>query len=566
MENKALDNSTLSLEQNKLFNIATEAHTKRDLNTSERLYRKLLSENVKYPQVYNQLAQICANTNRIEEAKSLCKYALQLRPKFVDALVLLADILKNERNFIECINFYRQALNEAPLFAGAHLSLSFSLIQTGKIDEGECSCRKAIDVAPDFLQAKDYLGQILVLKGDLEQAKNIFNELIVNNPKNISAIYSLGNIFKSQGDIEKASSLYQQVININPLYSQAHFTYSHIHHYIDENDPHIALMEREYGRHNIPKENKTQLCFALAKAFEDVGDFKESFKYLDVGNSIRFEQFNYTISPDEVFINNIIEMFNKEDISKLQINSQESKRPIFIVGMPRSGTSLVEKIISTHSQVYAAGELDYIFRLGTSLFIDESSSFLFKKLDSYSESLFEKVGELYLTKITELNHTKRNVTDKFPFNMLLVGLIKIAFPNAKIIHCVRDSKDTCFSIFKQNFTTDNYRFGYNLKTLGQYYKLYQKLMGHWHQTFPNSIYDVQYELLVNNPEQEIKKLIKHCDLAWEKECVFFHKSESVVKTASAFQVRQPMYTSSVGAWEKYHDLLSPLLGELEETS
>ncbi len=250
-------------------------------------------------------------------------------------------------------------------------------------------------------------------------------------------------------------------------------------------------------------------------------------------------------------------------MSRVQINPETSNRPIFIVGMPRSGTTLVEKIIASHSDVYGAGELDYIFALGTRLFLKESALYQFGPLENYSKQAFESFGKTYLEKIALLDSQTRRLTDKMPFNMMMIGLIRIALPNARIIHCVRDARDTCLSIYKQNFTTGNYRFAYDLKTIGQFHKEYQLLMDHWHKVLPDAIYDVNYEALTHDPEVEIRKLLAACDLEWQDDCLSFNKNAGIVKTASAFQARQPMYTSSVKLWEKYKDFLRPLLDELD---
>ena len=214
--------------------------------------------------------------------------------------------------------------------------------------------------------------------------------------------------------------------------------------------------------------------------------------------------------------------------------------------------------------MHGAGELDYFFKLGTNQFLTEETGFLFAPLNAYSKKQLENVGHSYLKQIEQLNKDSAYITDKLPFNMLLIGLIKIALPNAKIIHCVREPRDNCLSIYKKNFTTDNYRFAYNLTTLGQFHNLYRRLMKHWHDIFPDTIYDVHYESLVSNPEPEIRKLIAICDLDWQSECLQFDRSKSTITTASAVEVRKPMYTSSVGVWHQYQDYLQPLFDALDD--
>ncbi|MFC1778054.1 sulfotransferase [Pseudomonadota bacterium] len=401
------------------------------------------------------------------------------------------------------------------------------------------------------------------LAGKTELAIDRYQRIIAEHPDFVPAKYLLANLLKAQGEFVQATSYYEQIMALQPDYTQAHFTYSGIHKYQDENDPHIGLMRELYLKKDLQTDNRIHLAFALSKAFEDIEDYGQAFQFLQAGNDLRYKTFNYRIEGDEELINSIIQAFSRDALARLHINAENSNKPIFIVGMPRSGTSLVEKIIGAHTDVYAAGELDYFFSLGVSQFLNESNHFQFSSLDSYSMSAFENLGKAYLEKTSLLDKQTRHISDKLPFNMMMIGLIKIALPNAKIIHCVRDAKDNCLSIFKQNFTTGNYRFAYNLKTLGQFHNLYQKLMKHWHEVLPNAIYDISYESLTQNPETEIRKLLAACGLEWQESCMNFEKNAGIVKTASFYQVRQPMYTSSINLWEKYQEFLKPLLDELD---
>lgn len=436
--------------------------------------------------------------------------------------------------------------------------------QTARRDEADVLWTKALAIDPDSLEAQMNLADSAQLAGNLQQASDIYRRVLSAHEDYYIAQYMLANILKSQGKLETASSLYQEITSRAPGYTQAHFSFSNIHKYKDRSDPHIGSMLEQYGRTDLDNQSRIHLDFALAKAFEDIGDYAQAFRHLKSGNDVRAAEFNYDIEADKALIQSIIRAFDDKAMSDLQIDAQTSNRPIFIVGMPRSGTSLVEKILASHSDVYGAGELDYMFALGTSLFLGEANNFQFQSLDSYSGDLFETVGKTYLDKIALLNDTAGRVTDKMPFNMMMIGLIRIALPNAKIVHCVRDARDTCLSIFKQNFTTGNYRFAYDLKAVAQFHDLYRMLMRHWHETMPGEIYDISYESLTRNPGLEIRKLLSACDLDFQESCVHFDKTEAVVKTASAFQVRQPMYTSSVGLWKNYQQFLGPMLDELRD--
>ena len=399
--------------------------------------------------------------------------------------------------------------------------------------------------------------------GDIEQAGKIYRRVMADHGGYFVARYLLGNILKAQGKLDEARACYERVMSEQPGYTQAHFSYSGIHKYKDRKDPHLRAMLELYRRADLKRENRVHLGFALGKAFEDIGDYAAAFGYLKSGNDLRAEEFNYDIESDRALMQSITGAFTRDAIARHQVANETSDRPIFIVGMPRSGTTLVEKILASHSDVFGAGELDYMFALGTSLFLSASSNYEFQSLDSYEQSLFETAGRTYLDKLAGLDNEARHVTDKMPFNMMMIGLIRIALPHAKIIHCARDPRDTCLSIYKQNFTTGNYRFAYDLRAVAQFHNLYRELMQHWHDVLPGAIYDVRYESLTQDPDDQIRKLLSFCDLDFEERCLHFDKTEAVIKTASAFQVRQPIYTSSVGLWKEYGEFLDPMLDELE---
>lgn len=456
---------------------------------------------------------------------------------------------------------YRALIDEGIRSSDVYCKLALICAQSARRDEADVLWNEALAVDSHFLEAQMNLADSHQLVGDIDRASDIYRQVIADQKHFYIAKYMLANILKAQGKLDEASAFYQQVMAQEPGYTQAHFSYSGIHKYKDRSDPHFDAMLDLYQSADPKSENRIRLDFALAKAFEDIGDYPQAFKYLKSGNDIRSAEFNYDIESDKALIENIIQTFSSEAMSHLQIDAETSNRPIFIVGMPRSGTSLVEKIIASHSDVYGAGELDYMFALGTSLFLGEANNYQYQPLDAYPLNTFEEVGKTYLEKIRLLNDQAGRITDKMPFNMMMIGLIRIALPNAKIIHCVRDAKDTCLSIFKQNFTTGNYRFAYDLKAVAQFHNLYERLMKHWHETLPGEIYDVSYEALTHNPEQEIRELLSACDLDFQESCVNFQKTKAVVKTASAYQVRQPMYTKSVDLWKNYEQFLGPMLDE-----
>lgn len=413
------------------------------------------------------------------------------------------------------------------------------------------------------LEAALGLAQGYQRAGRTQQAMDAYRSIVRRWPAYIPARYLLGNLLKAQGKFDEAADIYRRIMAERPDYAQAHFTYSGIHRYRNRADPHIATMLSLLNSGALPVDKRILLAFALGKAFEDLQDYREAFRHFELGNRLRRGTFDYDIESDAELIHNIMRTFNRDAVARLRLDGQPSRRPIFIVGMVRSGTSLVEKILASHPAVHGAGELEHAFALGVRLFLDPALHHQFRPLDTYPASAFETFGSTYLARLDALGTQAPRVTDKLPFNMMMVGLIRAALPNATIIHCVRDARDTCVSIYRQNFATDNYRFAYDLTTVGQFHNLYRQLMRHWHETYPGAIHDVQYEALVRDPEPEIRKLLAACDLEWDDECLRFHATPGLVTTASFYQVRQPMYTDSVGHWQHYRDFLQPLLRVLE---
>jgi len=434
---------------------------------------------------------------------------------------------------------------------------------TGRGDEATRLWRAVLQLDPAHPDALLAEAQSLERGGDTEGALKRYRRVLARHPERIVPRYLMANLLKARGELEQARAAYLDVIARQPDYTQAHFTYSGVHRYRDPDDPHLRqlLALHECGR--LAGDGRIQVAFALAKAFEDLGEHARAFRYLEEGNELRYRKYEYTIETDRGLFENLEEVFSARALDGLAVPHAESDRPIFIVGMPRSGTSLVEKILASHPDVHGAGELEDFYALVAARLLDPSRGYGFRPLEEYPADAFRELGEAYVERIARLAGDRRHVTDKLPFNFMMIGAIRLALPNATILHCVRDARDTGLSIYKQNFATENYRFAYRLRTIAQFHKLYARLMRHWHAVFPGAIHDVDYAALTHDPETEIRKLLEACGLPWNDACLAFDRSEGVVRTASAWQVRQPMYTTSVALWRKYGAALQPLLDELE---
>jgi hypothetical protein len=311
---------------------------------------------------------------------------------------------------------------------------------------------------------------------------------------------------------------------------------------------------------NLSQDDRIILNFTLAKVNEDLGEKQSFFKYLHEGNKLRREKLNYSFikSHDYDLFNNIKNIFNSKSTSKIKnISDSDSIKPIFILGMPRSGTSLVEQIVSNHPEVYGAGELNTIGQICVPL-INKSS-----ELKNLYEDDVESIRSNYLNFLSSLKVKEQIITDKAPLNFRFIGHILSAFPKAKIVHLKRDPIAICWSIYKSNWSGLGNSFSYNMDDLVNYYGLYDDLMKFWHKKFPGQIYDISYEKLTTNQESESKKLVEYCGLGWDKKCLEFYKNTRAVKTASSLQVRQKMYQGSSDAWKKYKSDLKPLIDGLK---
>ena len=305
----------------------------------------------------------------------------------------------------------------------------------------------------------------------------------------------------------------------------------------------------------------------MAKASEDIKDYEVSFNYLVEGNRLRKKELNYTIDTDRRLFSKIKDIFVRGDSTPGDItNEQASISPIFIVGMPRSGTTLVEQILASHSKVHGAGELEVMNKIVAPVLsnIVEHNGNLETKTLSTEQAI--TIRDNYLKALTALIVPEKIITDKMPINFQWVGFILSAFPHAKIIHLNRDPRAVCWSIYKHNFTSkgNGNGYAYDLDDLVEFYKLYTDLMSFWHEQYPSRIYDIGYEALTENQEEETRNLLEYCDLEWENQCLDFHKTKRAVKTASSVQVRKSMYQGSSEAWRKYEEWLQPLIDNLRD--
>lgn len=407
--------------------------------------------------------------------------------------------------------------------------------------------------------------ELALLLNKLKQysaAENHYQKAIELTPKDAQLYFNLASIQRYRGDFQQAEVNLNKTIQLNPKDYEAYWLRSSLRKYSALNN-HVEELKNLVKDGIKEPVGQAQVCYALAKELEDLQSYPQSFQYLNQGAKARRNNIKYDPNTDLQIINKITQVYDSAFFEN-QPAGFENDDAIFVLGLPRTGSTLVERIISSHSDVYSAGELnDFAIQMMKQCKKIKSdlprSRTEIVKMSSQID--FSCLGQEYIQSASPKSDLHMKFIDKLPLNSLNVGLIHLALPKAKIIHVERHPMDTCFAIYKQLFTK-GYPFSYDLAELANYYIAHHQLMQHWKKILPDLIYTIRYEDLVNNLEYEAKNLIQYCGLNWQQRCGLYHQNESPAITASAAQVRQPIYQSSVNKWQRYADYLTPLKDRL----
>ena len=490
---------------------------------------------------------------RLKEAEESFRQAITLKPDLADAHYNLGNTLKEQGRLDEAEASYTQAITLKPDYAEAHYNLGNTLKKQGRLEEAEASYTQAITLKPDYAEAHYNLGNTLKELGRLEEAETNYRKAIALKPDFAEGHNNLGATLQEQGRLDEAETNYRKAIALKPNFAEAHRHLTLLKKF-DAQDKQYSTMQELYLDKNISEEQRCHINFGLAKACEDLGDLEKAFQHYREGNVLRKKLLNYNINQD-------IELFRqiKFTYPRIEQNSltpdklTKNLMPIFIVGLPRSGTTIVEQIISSHSKVTGAGELNFAAQFGSSIARGLS--------DSNTDSLIN-FRERYLFKLQSVSNGNLIVTDKMPQNFRYIGLLAAAFPEAKIVHVKRNPAAVCWANYKQYFASKNIGYCYAIDDILSYHKLYENIMEFWEMKLPNRIYHLDYELLTTSQDDETKKLIQHLDLDWESKCLSPQNNRRSVATASSIQVRQKVYKGSSEQWRKYQPFLNGALDGL----
>ena len=550
---------------NKLSSLSQDAivfYNSGNFRQAELTYRKILKSDPNHAEANNMLGVIAQSSGNLEAAVILFRKAIVNSPNNIGYYTNIGNVLTQTGKFDDALKAYHYALRLNPACAEVYYNMACSMECQGDKEKAIRYYKKAARIKDDYVDANFNMGELQRKQENYSEAVEYFNKTIAIDCDNPITLKNVGVRMKYMGEMDDANKLYQRALQLKPDDGEIYRELGRLNR-CHKGDSIIKQMENIYKKENLSFDKKLHLCFALGKANEDIGNYEKSFGFYLEGNKMRRSTYDYHIEQDSRRIDRIRKVFNKKHIKQMQGKGCLNRSPIFIVGMPRSGTSLTEQILSSHSDVHGGGELDYLPKIADHLFSEGTNEDdLIEKLTTLKPNEMKSLGDEYIEKIRALNQDKKNITDKMPANYALIGLIFIILPHAKIVHCRRDPMDTCFSIFKNLFSQGRYYF--DMREIGSNYKLYSGMMEHWKKVLPiNSYYEIQYENLIQDQEKETRELLRFCELDWSDECLLFNETRRNVETASATQVRRPIYKESVEKWLKFKKWLKPMKEALQ---
>jgi len=509
------------------INLGNACMTLGKLDEAVASFRSVLKIKPDFAEIHNNLGIALQALEQPDNAMAHFRRALEINPGYAEAYVNLGVVLQDLGQFDGAVACFREAIKSNPDYALAHNNLGALLHYVEHPDEAEASLRRAITLKPDYAEAHANLCNVLVVLGNTGEAENLLGKAIELNPCNANLL---------------ATAL-------------SHFSYR-------QDDPRFQQLDAVYTqRESLPSDERIKLNFAMGKAMEGVGEYDKSFAAYEEGNHLSYRKRPFDEAKEDRFLEKICGYFSPDIFKKFSgiagtlPSMQDQRTPIFIVGIPRSGTTLIEQILSSHPAVFGAGELSAlndISKKAEPLLYDSTGW-------DATASAMRKLGEEYLDQVWKLAPDATRITDKLPGNYRNLGLIHLMLPNAKIIHAMRNPMDVSFSCYTTQFWS-GHEYSFDLEAMGRQYLRYMQLMRHWHGVLPaGRVLDVRYEDIVAEPEREVKRMLNYLELPWNPACLSFHENKRAVHTASVAQVRKPLYSSSVARWERFEKHLHPLL-------
>ena len=458
------------------------------------------------------------------------------------------------------IVYFKKAISLEPENLGHKNNLANSFISLNMFKEAEDIFKEILAIDLKNIPALVNYARLKNILLDFKNSINLYENALKLIKNDLSIWLNLGSAYQSIGEFSKANNIFNNILKVKPNFVPAHISISKINDY-NENKSNLSLMVDLNKSYNLNKKEKSDLEFAIGKAYDDQKNYELSIKYFQSANKKRKELVNYNFKSDKKLFKSIKNYFQKLDLNVIK-EEKNSKKIIFIIGLPRSGTTLLEQILSAHQQVFGAGELDFLRQIINKNFVQDNK-LLSQKINELQMSNNYEINDKYFDYLKNLNKNSIVTIDKGPQNFIWVGFIKLFFKNAKIIHSKRSLKDTFLSNYKNNFASKDMDWTYDPSDILKYFNSYNDLMNFWKKICGDYIYEVDYENIVNNNETEIRKLLNFCELDWDENCLQHHNSkETIIKTVSAYQARKPIYKTSINSNKHYIQSLKKYFEQL----
>ena len=500
---------------------------------------------------------------RIDEADQLCQGLLTLTPNTRTA-VLASSIAESRFDLPRALEIVNAAIEHHGESADLLLRQAQVLMQMRRRAESVAAARRAAEICPPDARLLQAIAKVHVERNEPAEGKLLLQRARELLPTDPGISYDLAVAHFYLNEMDEAAALLERVLTVAPGNGFAHYVRSQLGTQTAAKN-HVEHLRSTLMRPQIRRQDAISTYFALAKELEDIGEFHESFAALAEGNRIKRSTLDYQVQSDVDAMQKVMTHYSRDALAQAA-PGEPARGPIFILGMPRTGTTLVERILGNHTDVVSLGELvDFPIEMtaqAEQVFVSTGAT----DPDLLRASLqmdFAALGRNYLRAVQPLAGDLPYFVDKLPFNFRYCGLIHQALPNAKIVHLTRDPLDTCYAVYKTLFV-NAYHYSYQLDELAQFYVAYRRTMEHWHAVMPGVIYDLSYEGLVADPAAQCRKLLDYCGLPWQDGVLDYHQSRAASTTASAAQVRKPIYTSSVQKWRNFAQQLQPVVRRLAE--
>ena len=468
----------------------------------------------------------------------------------------------------KAIDLFESAITADSLNVAAMNNLANSLKHIEQFVESEKMYKKILDINPNYLYVYNNYANLKNILNDVEGAIELYKKAVdLAKKSKINPIGFLVHLATANHSLNKKKEtldVINEILEFDPDNVSAHKILSSIYKYSKEDKKtmsHLTEMESILRKNGLDENQKAAIAYAIGKAYDDLKDPKQAIKFISLGGQSYKKNNKSNINEEINMMREIINTFKDINLNKSN-NFFSKKKIIFICGMPRSGTTLTEQIISSHKKVYGAGELTFLNNIIFNNFVDQNGLNKQKIID-YQNSMNNLVNDQYFEKLSLFNIEEQTITDKATINFKLIGFIKIFFPNSKIIYCKRNPQDNCLSIYKNYFQSMQMNWSHDEKDISNYYNNHNYIMNFWLSKIPDLIYIMKYEKIVSDRENEIKKILKFCDLEWDENCLSHHKNtKTSIKTASISQARQSVYSSSVNSHERYKPYLKEMFNNL----